>query len=188
MANRIRTGHPRGFNKGHSSKFREGSRVRHHLKKAGGHIGWNVVEITIKMKTIVRKPLMIKIVVWSMLTIFDCLFVVYFIFVCLFIFISSLLLILLLSFWSLQVLFLIPVLTVSFSRKPKWQQVFSDLQDSSKYPSEFFRCCGLVSIDSSSDLGYHFLFQVLEDYSKSFNIIILMFYNFSPSLAWKTAA
>ena len=32
-----------------------------HLKKAGGHIGWNVVEITIKMKTIVRKPLMIKI-------------------------------------------------------------------------------------------------------------------------------
>ena len=32
-----------------------------HLKKAGGHIGWNVVEITIKIKTIVRKPLMIKI-------------------------------------------------------------------------------------------------------------------------------
>ena len=31
-----------------------------HLKKAGGHIGRNVVEITIKMKTIVRKPLMIK--------------------------------------------------------------------------------------------------------------------------------
>ena len=30
-----------------------------HLKKAGGHIGRNVVEI--KMKTIVRKPLMIKI-------------------------------------------------------------------------------------------------------------------------------
>ena len=32
-----------------------------HLKKAGGHIGRNIVEITIKMKTIVRKPLMIKI-------------------------------------------------------------------------------------------------------------------------------
>ena len=32
-----------------------------HLKKAGGHIGQNVVEITIKMKTIVRKPLVIKI-------------------------------------------------------------------------------------------------------------------------------
>ena len=31
------------------------------LKKVGGHIGRNVVEITIKMKTIVRKPLMIKI-------------------------------------------------------------------------------------------------------------------------------
>ena len=30
-----------------------------HLKKAGGHIGRNVVEITITMKTIVRKPLMI---------------------------------------------------------------------------------------------------------------------------------
>ena len=32
-----------------------------HLKKAGGHIGRNIVEITIKMKTIVRKTLMIKI-------------------------------------------------------------------------------------------------------------------------------
>ena len=28
MANGIRTGNPRGFNKGRSSKFREGSRVR----------------------------------------------------------------------------------------------------------------------------------------------------------------
>ena len=33
-----------------------------HLKKVGGHIGRNVVEITIKMKTIVQKPLMIKII------------------------------------------------------------------------------------------------------------------------------
>ena len=33
-----------------------------HLKKAGGHIGRNVAEITIKMKTIVRKPLMIIII------------------------------------------------------------------------------------------------------------------------------
>ena len=56
MANGIRTDDPSGYNKGRSSKFREGSRVR----KAGGHIGGNVVEITIKMKTIVRKPLMIK--------------------------------------------------------------------------------------------------------------------------------
>ena len=30
-----------------------------HLKKAGGHIGRNVEEMTIKMKTIVRKPLII---------------------------------------------------------------------------------------------------------------------------------
>ena len=33
-----------------------------HLKKAGGHIGRKVVEITIKKKTIVQKPLMIKII------------------------------------------------------------------------------------------------------------------------------
>ena len=33
-----------------------------HLKRTGGHIGRNFVEITIKMKTIVRKPLMIKII------------------------------------------------------------------------------------------------------------------------------
>ena len=32
-----------------------------HLKKAGGHIGRNVLEITIKIKTIVRKPLIIQI-------------------------------------------------------------------------------------------------------------------------------
>ena len=31
-----------------------------HLNKVGRHIGRNVVEITIKMKTIVRKPSMIK--------------------------------------------------------------------------------------------------------------------------------
>ena len=33
-----------------------------HLKKAGGHIAQYVVEITMKIKTIVRKPLMIKII------------------------------------------------------------------------------------------------------------------------------
>ena len=33
------------------------------LKKAGGYIGRNVVEMTIKTKTIVRKPLMIKITI-----------------------------------------------------------------------------------------------------------------------------
>ena len=31
-----------------------------YLKKAGGHISWNIVEITIKMKTIVWKPLIIE--------------------------------------------------------------------------------------------------------------------------------
>ena len=31
------------------------------LKKTGGHISQNVVKITITIKTIVRKPLMIKI-------------------------------------------------------------------------------------------------------------------------------
>ena len=31
-----------------------------HLKKAGGHIGRNIVEITMKTKTIVRKLLMIR--------------------------------------------------------------------------------------------------------------------------------
>ena len=86
MANGIRTGDPRGFNKGRSSKFREGSRVRqtpeegrrtHRPKRCGtnnkdedngqktlndkNHSSRNVMEITIKMKTIVRKHLMIKI-------------------------------------------------------------------------------------------------------------------------------
>ena len=37
-----------------------------HLK-AGGHIGRNIVKITIKMETIVRKPLMIKIYTYTKL-------------------------------------------------------------------------------------------------------------------------
>ena len=60
MANGIRTGDARGFNKGRSSKFGEGSRIRQTLDKARGHIGQNFVEITIKIKTIVRKSLLIK--------------------------------------------------------------------------------------------------------------------------------
>ena len=60
MANRIRTGEHRGFNKGRSLKFREGSGVRQTPEEGQGHIGRIFVEITIKMKTIVRKPLMIK--------------------------------------------------------------------------------------------------------------------------------
>ena len=68
----------RRFNKGRSSKFREVPEFDNHLKKAGEHIGRNVVEITIKMKTIVRKLLMIKLYSldnvlgnsWNHLTIF----------------------------------------------------------------------------------------------------------------------
>ena len=57
MANGIRTDDPNGFNEGHCSvKVPEFNK---HQKKAGGHISRNVVEI-IKIKTIVRKPLMIK--------------------------------------------------------------------------------------------------------------------------------
>ena len=61
-ANKIRTGDPRERNKGHSSKFCVGFRVRQTPEKAGRHIGRNVVEITMKMKAIVRKLLMIKMV------------------------------------------------------------------------------------------------------------------------------
>ncbi len=82
MVNGIKISDPCGLDKGCSSKFCEGSRVRQTpeegqrtyplkccgnnnkdednnpktLKNPGGHIGRNVVEIT----TIVRKPLMIK--------------------------------------------------------------------------------------------------------------------------------
>ena len=62
MGNGTRTGDPRGFNKGCISKFLKVSEFDKHLKKSGGHIGRNVVEIPIKMKTIVRKTLMIKII------------------------------------------------------------------------------------------------------------------------------
>ena len=45
-----------------------------HLKKAKGHINRNVVEITIKMETIVRKPLMIEIGSFSPTTNTGCLY------------------------------------------------------------------------------------------------------------------
>ena len=57
MATGIGTGDPRGFNKRRSSEFLEGFRVRQTPEE-----GRNVVEITIKIKTTVRKPLMIKII------------------------------------------------------------------------------------------------------------------------------
>ena len=53
MANGIRTS-----NSVYSIKF-EVSDFDKHLKKAGGHISRNIVEITKKMKTLVKKPLMI---------------------------------------------------------------------------------------------------------------------------------
>ena len=45
-----------------------------HLKKAGGHIGRNVAEITLKMKTIVRKPVLIEI----LMLVFNCLSIIFF--------------------------------------------------------------------------------------------------------------
>ena len=59
MANEIRTGDPRGLKKDLVRSSVKVPKFDKHLKKAGGHIGRNVVEITIKIKT---KPLMIKII------------------------------------------------------------------------------------------------------------------------------
>ena len=56
MVNKIRASNPSGLNKGHGSKFN-----KKHLEKARGYISWNIVNITIKMKTIVWKPWIIKI-------------------------------------------------------------------------------------------------------------------------------
>ena len=62
MTNGIRTGNPRGFNKGRSLKFREGSLVRQTPEEGRRTYRPKCCEITIKMKTIGRKPLMIKII------------------------------------------------------------------------------------------------------------------------------
>ena len=62
MANRIRTG---DFVDSIMDEVRSSVKVPEfdkHPNKAGGHIGRTIEEITIKMKTIVRKPLMIKII------------------------------------------------------------------------------------------------------------------------------
>ena len=62
MVNGIRASDPRRLNKGRGSKFRVSPRVRQeteeneHLRKSGGYIGQNVVNITIKMERIIRKP------------------------------------------------------------------------------------------------------------------------------------
>ena len=54
LANGIGTGDPCGFNVVRSSM--EVAEFDKHMKEARGHIGRNVVEITIKMKTKVKYP------------------------------------------------------------------------------------------------------------------------------------
>ena len=56
MVNGIRTSN---LNKGHDLKLNK------HLKKAGGTIAQNIMNITIKMKTIVQKPWMIELVTFK---------------------------------------------------------------------------------------------------------------------------
>ena len=62
IANGIRTGDPVDSIKDEVQSSTKVPEFDKHLKKAGGHIDRNVVEITIKKKKIVRKPLMIKII------------------------------------------------------------------------------------------------------------------------------
>ena len=57
MANGIRTGDPVDSIKDIVRSSVKVPEFDKHLKKAGGHIGRNVVEITIKMKTIYEKTL-----------------------------------------------------------------------------------------------------------------------------------
>ena len=59
MANGIRTGDPVDWIKDVVQSSVKVPELDKHLKKVGGHIGRNIVEITVKMKTIV---LMIKII------------------------------------------------------------------------------------------------------------------------------
>ena len=62
MANGIRKGDPRVFNKGHSSKFREGSQVRQTHEEGRRTYRPKRCGNNHKDKTIVRKHLMIKII------------------------------------------------------------------------------------------------------------------------------
>ena len=61
MANGIRTDDPKDSIKDVVRSSVYVPEFDKHVKKAGGQIGRNVEELTIKMKKIVRKPLMIKI-------------------------------------------------------------------------------------------------------------------------------
>ena len=60
MANGIKTSEPVDSIKNVVRSSVKVPEFEKHLKKAGEHIGRNVVGITIKMKTIVRKPLIIQ--------------------------------------------------------------------------------------------------------------------------------
>ena len=62
MANGIRKGDPMDSIKDVVQSSLKVPEFDKHLKKPGGHIDRNFVEMKIKMKTIVRKRLMIKIV------------------------------------------------------------------------------------------------------------------------------
>ena len=63
--------------------------------------------------------------------------------------------------------FFTPSLTGGFSLEFEWQQGF---QNSSQHSCQLQQCCGLDSLDSSSDLQFpQFLFSALEDHSKSFS-------------------
>ena len=62
MANGIRTGDPMDSMKDVVRSSVKVPECDKHLMKAGGHISKHFVEITIKTKAIVRKPLMIKII------------------------------------------------------------------------------------------------------------------------------
>ena len=45
-----------------------------------------------------------------------------------------------------------------FSLKSKWQHVYSDIQDSSKHPSQLQYCCGQDVLNSSSNLQFSLFF------------------------------
>ena len=59
MVNEIRTGGPRGFNKGRNSEFPVDARVRQTPEE--GRSSYRL-KTCVTMKTVVRKPLMIKII------------------------------------------------------------------------------------------------------------------------------
>ena len=70
--------------------------------------------------------------------------------------------------------FFIPILTGFMSVNSEWQQVFSSLQNSSKYPSWFLNCCDLDNLHSSFNLWFtQALSQILGDCSKDVKLQLL---------------